>query len=161
MRRYDLGSTLFLMALAASVIASGARLGFGAWHEPGPGFLPVLFGILLGILAGIWFVMALIGRWADKTARRFFAERGGLRKFGLTAGGLVAYGLLLEPFGFPLTTLAFLIFLLRAIEPQGWRLTLTLSLVTMILCVLVFQVWLQVQFPEGPVGIHSLRKWVF
>jgi hypothetical protein len=31
----------------------------------------------------------------------------------------------------------------------------------MVLCVLVFQVWLQVQFPEGPVSIHAFRKWAF
>jgi hypothetical protein len=160
-RRYDLISTGFLMAVAAYVAVSGMRLGFGEWREPGPGFLPVLFGLLLGGLAGIWFVMALAGRWIAGTGRQFIADHAGLRKFGLTAGALVAYGLLLEPLGFPLTTLAFMIFLLRAIEPQGWRLTLTLSLVTMILCTLVFQVWLQVQFPEGPISIHTLRKWVF
>ena len=85
----------------------------------------------------------------------------GFRKVGLTAGALVAFAFLLEPLGFPLATLAFMVFLLRAIEPQRWRLTLTLSIVTMVLCVLVFQVWLQVQFPEGPVSIHAFRKWLF
>jgi hypothetical protein len=73
----------------------------------------------------------------------------------------VAFALLLEPLGFPLTTLAFMIFLLRVIEPQPWGLALTLSVATMILCVIVFQVWLQVQFPEGPVSIYAIRKWAF
>jgi putative tricarboxylic transport membrane protein len=160
-RRYDLVSTVSLMALAVYVTMSGLRLGFGAWHEPGPGFLPVLFGLLLGGLAGIWCVMAVVGGWADRTARPFFADRGGLRKFGLTLGALMAYGWLLERLGFPLTTLLFLMFLLRAIEPQRWRLTLTTALVTMILCVLVFQIWLQVQLPDGPMSLTALRRWVF
>jgi putative tricarboxylic transport membrane protein len=161
-RRYDLISTLFLMGLAVYVTLSGVRLGFGEWREPGPGFLAVLSGLTLGMLAGVWFIMTLAKRWGDGSgARRFIADAGGLRKVGLTAGALVAFAFLLEPLGFPLATLAFMVFLLRAIEPQRWGLTLTLSIVTMVLCVLVFQVWLQVQFPEGPVSVYAIRKWAF
>ena len=162
MRRYDLASTLFLMALAAYVTVSGFRYGFGDWREPGPGFLTVLSGIVLGALAAVWFGMTLVKRWGDGgAAKLFIADAGGLKKVGLTMAALVAFVFLLEPLGFPLATLAFMIFLLRAIEPQRWGLTLTLSVVTMVLCVLVFQIALQVQFPEGPVSVHTIRKWVF
>jgi len=27
--------------------------------------------------------------------------------------------------------------------------------------VIVFHIWLQVQFPEGPVSVYAIRKWVF
>jgi hypothetical protein len=161
MRRYDLASTLFLMALAAYVTVSGFRYGFGDWHEPGPGFLTVLSGIVLGALAAVWFGMTLVKRWGGGVARPFIADAGGLRKVGLTALALVAFAFLLEPLGFPLATLAFMVFLLRAIERQRWGLTLTVSVVTMVLCALVFQIGLQVQFPEGPVSVYAIRKWVF
>ena len=162
MRRYDLASTLFLMALAAYVTVSGFRYGFGDWHEPGPGFLTVLSGIVLGALAAVWFGMTLVKRWGGGgAARPFIADAGGLRKVGLTVMALVAFAFLLEPLGFPLATLAFMVFLLRAIERQRWALTLTVSVVTMVLCVLVFQIGLQVQFPEGPVSVYAIRKWVF
>lgn len=161
MRRYDLGSTLFLMAVAAYVIVSGFRLGFGAWREPGPGFLAVLSGMALGGLAAIWCRMAWVARRTAAPAGRFIAEAGGARKGIRTAAALAAFALLLEPLGFPLTTLAFLIFLLRTIEPQRWGLTLALSVVTTVLCILVFQIWLQVQFPEGLLGVYTIRRWVF
>jgi putative tricarboxylic transport membrane protein len=162
MRRYDLVSTLCLMALAVYVTASGFRLGFGEWREPGPGFLAVLSGLALGTLAAVWFGMTW-AKWRGhrETARRFIAEVGGLRKVSLTAVALVAFASLVEPLGFPLTTLAFMIFLLRVIEPQRWGLALTLSVVTVVLCIVVFQVWLQVQFPEGLVSIYTIRKWIF
>ena len=103
--------------------------------------------------------MTLVKRWGDGSgARRFIADAGGFRKVGLTAGALVAFAFLLAPLGFPLATLASVVFLLRAIEPQRWGLTLTLSIATMVLCVLMFQVWLQVQFPEGPVSVYALRE---
>jgi len=160
-RRYDLASTLFLMGLAAYVTISGFRLGFGQWREPGAGFLAVLSGMTLGGLAAVWFGMTLAKRWGDGAARPFFAEAGGVRKFGLTAAALCAFAFLLEPLGFPLTTLAFMIFLLRAIEARRWGLTLALSIATMVFCVIVFHIWLQVQFPEGPVSVYAIRKWVF
>jgi len=97
------------------------------------------------------------GRRAAAVLRR----GGGVRKFGLTAAALCAFALLLEPLGFPLTTLAFMIFLLRAIEARRWGLTLALSIATMVFCVIVFHIWLQVQFPEGPVSVYAIRKWVF
>lgn len=161
MRRYDLASTLFLMALAAYVTVSGFQYGFGDWREPGPGFLTVLSGIVLGALAAVWFGMTLVKRWGGGAARLFIADVGGLRKVGLTAIALAAFTFLLEPLGFPLATLGFMVFLLRAIEKQRWGLTLTVSVVTMVLCVLVFQIGLQVQFPEGPVSVYAIRKWMF
>lgn len=162
MRRYDLVSTLFLMVLAAYVTVSGFRLGFGEWREPGAGFLAVLSGMTLGGLAAVWFGMTFAKpRGSGEIARRFVADNGSLRKVGLTAGALIAFALLLGPLGFPLTTLAFMMFLLRVIEPQRWGLALALSVVTVVLCVVVFQVWLQVQFPEGPMSIHIIRKWIF
>jgi putative tricarboxylic transport membrane protein len=161
-RRYDLVSTLFLMVLAAYVTASGFRLGFGEWREPGPGFLAVLSGLALGALAAVWLGMTLAKpRGPGESARRFIADTGGHRKVGLTAAALIGFALLLGPLGFPLTTLAFMMFLLRVIEPQRWGLALTLSVVTVVLCVVVFQVWLQVQFPEGPVSIYTIRKWIY
>lgn len=162
MRRYDLVSTLFLIVLAAYVTGSGFRLGFGEWREPGPGFLAVVSGLVLGVLGAVWLGMTFAKPQGPRgVARRFIADTGGLRKVGLTAAALIAFALLLEPLGFPLTTLVFMMFLLRVIEPQGWGLALMLSVVTVALCVVVFQVWLQVQFPEGPVSMYAIRKWIF
>ena len=162
MRRYDLISTGFLILVAGYVTYSGVRLGFGAWREPGPGFLPLLFGVVLGGLAAFWFLMTLLKRWGNGGgARPFIADAGGLKKVSLTAAALAAFTWLLEPLGFALGTLAFMVFLLRTIEPQPWRRTIVISLTTTVLCYVVFQVWLQVQFPEGPVSLYAIRKWVF
>jgi hypothetical protein len=29
-----------------------------------------------------------------------------------------------------------------------------------IVCVIVFQIWLQVQLPEGPFSIYAMMKWL-
>ncbi len=158
MRRYDIISTLCLMALAVYVVATGFRLGFGQWREPGAGFIAVLAGGLLFCLSVAWLVPTLV-RHAE-TARRFFPEAGSARKVALIIAALAGFTLLLEWAGFLLTTLAFMLFLLRAIEPQRWRTTLLLSSLTAVICLLVFQIWLQVQLPEGPVSVYALMQWL-
>ena len=158
MRRYDIISTLCLMALSVYVISTGFALGFGRWSEPGPGFIAVLSGSLLFGLSAAWLIPALVRR--AQAARRFFPETGSARKVGLIVVALAGFTLLLDWAGFLLTTFAFMLFLLRAIEPQRWRTTILLSSLTAIICLLVFQVWLQVQLPEGPVSVYALMKWL-
>ncbi len=158
MRRYDIISTLCLMALAVYVIATGFRLGFGQWREPGTGFIAVLSGALLFCLSVAWLVPTLVRR--AEMARRFFPEAGSARKVALIVAALAGFTLLLEWAGFLLTTLGFMLFLLRAIEPQRWRTALLLSSLTAVVCLLVFQLWLQVQLPEGPVSTYALMQWL-
>ncbi len=158
MRRYDIISTLCLMALAVYVVSTGFSLGFGQWREPGPGFIAVLAGALLFGLSVAWLIPAVIRR--AEAARRFFPEAGSARKVALIVVALAGFTLLLEWAGFLLTTLAFMLFLLRAIEPQRWRTTLLLSSLTAVICLLVFQIWLQVQLPEGPVSVYALMQWL-
>jgi hypothetical protein len=157
-RRYDLISSLGFMLLAAYVVWSGFRLGFGEWREPGPGFIAVLVGVLLGGLSGICLAVSRRGAAAADAARRFFPETGSGRRVGLIVAALAAFALLLDRLGFLISTVLFLLFLLRTIQPQRWRTTLVMSVATAIVCVVVFQLWLQVQLPEGPINIYALMK---
>ena len=158
MRRYDIISTFCLMALSVYVIFTGFSLGFGRWSEPGPGFIAVLAGLLLFGLSTACLIPALARR--AEAARGFFPEAGSARKVGLIIVALAGFTLLLEWAGFLLTTLAFMLFLLRVIEPQRWRTTILLSSLTAVICLLVFQIWLQVQLPEGPVSVYTLMQWL-
>ncbi len=159
MRRYDMVSTLFFLALAGYVIQAGFRLGFGTWHEPGPGFIAVLAGALLAGLSAVWLTMTLAA--SSDRGRRFFKERDSLKKVLLALGALVGFALLLDRAGFLLSCLLLLLFLFRAIEPQRWPLTIALTVGVTLLCALVFQVWLQVQFPEGPISTYALLRSLF
>ncbi len=161
MRRYDMVSTLFFLALAGYVIQAGFRLGFGTWHEPGPGFIAVLAGALLAALSTAWLVVTVAGSPAGDRNRRFFKESDSLKKLLLTLGALAGFALLLDRAGFLLSCLLLLLFLFRTVEPQRWPLTIALTIGVTLLCVLVFQVWLQVQFPEGPISTYALLRSLF
>lgn len=158
MRRYDIASALFFLLLSASVVWAGVRLGFGEWREPGPGFIAVLAGILLGGLSTACLAMAWRGGGIAGGTRRFFPEAGSGRRVALILAALAAFALLLERLGFLISTFLFLLFLLRVIRPQPWRTALLMSVTTAVVCLLVFQIWLQVQLPEGPINTYAIMK---
>ncbi len=160
MRRYEMISTMFFMALGAYVSLSGWRMGFGSWQEPGPGLIAVLAGGVLFGLSGLWCVMSLLKDWGLGAAKRFFPEAGSARRVGLLALGLVGFTLILEHTGFIIACFLLMLFLLRAIEPQKWRLSLVFAIVTTIVCVAVFQFWLKVEFPDGPINTYAVQKWI-
>ena len=147
------------MALGLYVMASGFDLGFGEWHEPGSGFIAVLSGGLLFSLSVLWFGMTLLKKWGREERKKFFKEPDSFKKVLLTLLPLIGFTLILNRVGFMISSFLLLGFLLKAVEPQRWRITILLTLIVTILCVLVFQVWLKVQFPEGPVSLYSIRKW--
>jgi len=158
LRRYDITSTIFFLLISAYVVWTGVRLGFGEWREPGPGFIAVLSGILLGALSFAYLVMARFGTGIADRDRCFFPEVGSGRRVGLILAALAGFALLLERLGFLISTFLFLLFLLRVIQPQRWRTTLVMSVTTAIVCLVVFQIWLQVQFPEGPISTYAIMK---
>jgi putative tricarboxylic transport membrane protein len=159
-RAYDVISSIAFMALGAYFIIGGRRLGFGNWGKPGSGFIAVLAGCLLFGLSGLWFAIALIEHGGAGAGRRFFPESGSLRRVLLLTLGLIGFTLLLEPVGFVLSCFLLMVFLMQAIEPQRWRTTLLFATLATVLCVLIFQIWLKVEFPEGVISVYAIRRWI-
>jgi len=157
-RTYDLISSIAFMALGVYFVFGGWRLGFGKWGQPGSGFIAVLAGCLLFGLSGIWFAMAMIERWGMEANRRFFPESGSLRRVLILTLALVGFTLILKPLGFVISCFLLMVILMRGIEPQGWRVTLLFAFLSTVLCVLIFQIWLKVEFPEGLINIYAIQR---
>lgn len=62
---------------------------------------------------------------------------------------LIAFALVFKWMGFLLSTFLLLLFLLKGLEPQRWRVALAVSIITIVLCYLVFGVFLEFRFPAG------------
>lgn len=148
------------MILGGYVIVGGWRLGFGSWGQPGSGFIAILAGSLLFGLSGLWCAMTLVKHAGTEAARRFFPVSGSPRRVLLLTLALIGFNLILEPAGFLISCFLLMVFLMRAIEPQSWRATLLFAFLTTLLCVLIFQVWLKVEFPEGVINIYAIRRWI-
>lgn len=123
---------------------------------PGPGFFPLLLGVLLAILG----VLLLVKSWIERK-KAVGHEKGpsgeGVGLAGFWANkkpfsvlaGLVIYSAILEWLGFLLSTFFFLMLLLRGVAWQKWTISIITALSISLLSYLIFEIWLKAQLPSG------------
>jgi putative tricarboxylic transport membrane protein len=150
---------LVWVILGIGMCIGSVKLKLGDFHIPGPGFLPFLSGVSLGIFGLILTFSAALakpGEGEEATYEKSQAKWNWKKFLNplITLLILLAYLVLLEPLGFILTTFICLLFWFKLSEPKKWLMPLILSVSTSVLSYLLFSVWLQCQFPKG-----LLRFW--
>jgi putative tricarboxylic transport membrane protein len=65
---------------------------------------------------------------------------------------LFVFALLLSSFGFILSTMIFIFFLVGVVEPQKWHIVLITTILVPLTSYVIFAVWLKVQMPKGFLG---------
>ncbi len=119
MKRYDQISSLIWFLLAVYICVESIQLPLGSWRDPGPGFLPLLVGLILAGLSIICFIQAWMAESTDQKAAWYSRERW--KKLIGVLLALSAYALVLDHLGFLMSTFLLLIFLFRfGMEPQRW-----------------------------------------
>ena len=146
MRRADIASSLFWMAVGAFVAWSGWDLELGTVSDPGSGFLLFWVGLIMAGLAAVVLVNAL--REAAGAPQPLLAGAR-WRRVVLVLAALTVYGWALPRLGFIVTTTAVLIFLFKAVEPQRWSVAIGGAVASALSAYLIFKVWLGAQLPAG------------
>ncbi len=139
----------FFIGLTICVAALQYKL--GSLSSPGSGFMPFLSGLAIGLFSIIGFIHASIRKHRGEL---WDSLLHGLRweKALIIIVSLFAYGLVLKPIGFCLSTLLFIGFLLRVIVPQRWLWVAGGSLMITLASYIIFEVFLKAQLPKGPLG---------
>ncbi len=150
-REKDRISALFWVVVAIGICFGSVRLSLGGLHKPGPGFFPFLVGSILGILSFLIFLQSFKALPGDEK-RAFWPNPKRSLKMTYILIALILYALGMDYLGFLFSTLLFLGFLLRAIEPQRWSVALSGSILGTILFYGVFKYWLDIPFPTGILG---------
>jgi len=150
MRKYNLITGIIWLIVAILIFSESLHLGLGKFNFPGPGFFPFLTAIPLAFLSLllIW-EAAPLRRQKVREIQAVWAADTDWRKIILTLGALITYVLLLEKLGYLLGTFLLMLFLFKSIEPQRWIIAVFASIVAVLLSYLIFNFWLQCQFPEG------------
>ena len=150
MRSADRVAGAGLLALAVA-FSAGALKNYPYWGEngPGPAFLPFWLGLVMALLA----TMLLVGALRSRDPGEVWLPRGeSLGRLLLVIGATVVFVALLGVLGMTITTVLFLLFLIRFLDRQPWLVTISVALAVAALNYLVFAHWLRVPLPAGPFG---------
>jgi hypothetical protein len=147
MKRLDCISSSVLLILAVVLFFQARDLPF--WGELGPaeGFFPFALSILLGTLSVLILVRALINSEGGNERRKILGP--GQRKFFFYITSFFLFSILFPKIGYSLTLTAFLIFILGIVEKQSWKVTLAVTVVSLVLSHVIFVKFLKVSMPEG------------
>ncbi len=157
MKKNDLYISSILAVFGLYIAFEGYRLQLGVSREPQPGFLIFWAGLLLLCLSVTLFVGTY---FAKKEEIKNPWKEVQWNKVLKLMGSLIAFALVFEWIGFFLSSFFLLLFLLKGLDSQKWWVALAVSVITILLCYLVFVVFLEVRFPVGHLGkiLSSLRS---
>lgn len=161
-----LSGPALLFLLGGAVIWGSSMLGFWVSLGPGPGFFPLILGILLIGLSGAWALELLrSGRNVETASDQ--AEDGTiqspklpghadepdvpLKRVAVIVGSLILLALGMETLGFQLSMLVFLIFHLGILGRRHWLLTAIVSVAGSFGVFTLFTVLLSVSLPAASV----------
>jgi len=150
-RPYQITSVVLIL-FCAFIMRESLELRYYTSLGPGPGFFPFWISLLVAVLAGVMFYQATF-KDAEPMPADFFPSKTGWLRMGAICFALAASVVLMEPLGYRLTMLSFLLFLLFALGRVNIIVTALVALGGSWGAYYVFVEWLKVVLPVGIFGI--------
>jgi len=139
-----------IVAVAAGYTVLASQLGLGDSSRPGPGFFPLLVGIVLILAAGIHLAVLTFKQLRQR------GETGNGRpslRAGLVLAALTAYVVALPLLGHLLAGTIMSAAVLKLLGARRIGVIIAIAVLTGFLSDLLFTVLLGVTLPEGPFGL--------
>jgi putative tricarboxylic transport membrane protein len=150
MNRLDKVSSFAWLMASVAIIAGSSVYSLGTLSRPGPAFLPLGCGIIMAVLSLVVFGQAVLrdkGRASKNEEDSVLTTRWPRLVAALAI--LFAYAFLLEFFGYPMMTLAFMLFVLKVVEPADWWTAILEAVLATGVSYFLFEFWLKVPLPKG------------
>ncbi len=147
MKKTDRIQSLIWGLFGLYIVFMGVQLKLGTPRAPKPGFLIFWMGIIILILSAAFFLQSFSAAREKEEKIRWKGMQWpkGIKVMLV----LFLYAAVFHWLGFILSTFFLLLFLFKGLEPQRWGIALLLSALTVMICYLVFAVFLELQFPPG------------
>jgi hypothetical protein len=146
----ELAVAALFFIFGAIVITDSVRLGFG-WqevHGPQPGYFPFYIGLIICIASLVNVVQALrVPPGQSKT----FVQVGQLKLVLTVLIPTAIYAALVTWIGIYASSFLFIGFFMRWLGRYPWWKVITVSLVTVVVFYVIFEIWFKVPLPKGPI----------
>lgn len=149
MNRYDGISGLLWFAFSILIIIVASSYSVGTWSRPGPGFFPLLCGVVMAFFSCIVFLQAFLTRNRSGAAagEAFLSDRW--RRIALGIALLVGFALFMESLGFMPITFVFLLLVMKFVGAAKWRTALIEAVLAAGFSWFLFEILLKVPLPQG------------
>lgn len=138
-----------LVPLVLGIVASiGAyELAIGQLNKPGPGLWPFVLSVLLVVCS-----LILLVKDVRKDSYEKFTGKAKLVIYTIVA--IAIFIVVFQYIGMPVAVVALLLFQLRVVGAEKWKISLLVTVGMTVACYLLFAVWLKLPFP----GLISLLE---
>jgi putative tricarboxylic transport membrane protein len=153
MRGLDKIPCLIWLGLGVFFTVGSWKYGIGSLDEPGPGFFPLIGGVLLCLAALSHLVQLMLTPEGGTRESGLWGEAHWGRSVAVVAG-LVLYAFTLDLLGFIIATFLLMFILFSLYDRTKFIFAIAGSLSVVAITYFVFSIWLNVQFPAG-----ILRRW--
>jgi putative tricarboxylic transport membrane protein len=150
-KKKDILSSLFWLAMGFGVCYGGYDLELGTLRDPGSGFMFFWVGVIMTGLSLAVLVKAIRMKPDQKGVGLLRGEVRWAKILSVLAA-LVLYAYVFTYLGFILSTVLLLLFLFKAVEPQKWSWAVMGAVISTLTAYGVFQLWLGSQLPRGFLG---------
>lgn len=147
------GVILFLFGGITALLS--LRMPIGTFRAAGTGLFPLLLGIILMILSGLFLLNLLLRkeRELEKKEAPVEATPRSLKPVILFLGMMALAALFFNSLGYPLIAFLLMVALLKILGMKGWAHNIVLSFITSVASYFLFVQWLKIPLPKGWIGI--------
>ncbi len=151
MKKKDFRGGLVWLIFAVVLCIESYRLNIGTLHNPGPGFYPLVVGLTLLLFSFILLFSSIFLEKEGLTEKT--EEKSNKKNILLIVFLLLLYAIVYEYLGFIVSTLLFIICILKIIERKKWLVAISFAIFTAAISYMVFNLWLNANLPKGILGI--------
>ena len=147
------GMVLLLFGMVTIILA--LRMPIGTFRAAGTGLFPLLLGIILMILSGLFLLNLLLRkeRELEKKEAPVAATPRSLKPVILFLGIMALATLFFNYLGYPLIAFLLMVALLKILGVKRWAHNILLSFITSLTSYFLFIQWLKIPLPKGWIGI--------
>jgi hypothetical protein len=141
-------SSAALILFSIFIVIESRDYPLGTVDNPGPGFLPLLLGAVLGLMSILLLFKTLI-KGRSRICDTSWPGRERFLKISVIFTGILLFTLFLEVTGYLLNIFLLFLILLRPVGRQKWPSSLGISIGAVLISYLLFDWWLRVPLPRG------------